>query len=90
MNFLVDKKTIWEFRSHTEQRSTQGKLILSIDLPGLEIGFFGQLNDVVFANQNTLYAFIILKNSSRKGSMQARRVLIYRICTKIFPNWQNR
>ena len=60
-NFLIfrlTRKQFWKCRSHTEQRSTR-KAYFKFDLLDLEIAFFSENEMTVFANQNTLCAFII-------------------------------
>ena len=46
------------------KEAQQGKLILSFDVLGLEIASSLENEKTVFANQNTLYAFIIFFNFS--------------------------
>ena len=41
------------------KEAQQGKPVLSFDILGLEIAFSLENEKTVFANQNTLYAFII-------------------------------
>ena len=62
LNFPVDKETcsFGRFVLTLSKEAQQGKLILSFDLLGLEIVFSLENEMTVFANQNTLYAFIFV------------------------------
>ena len=102
VTFWLTRKQFWKFRSHTEQRSKQGKPILSFDALGLEIAFSLENEKTVQIEIRYMilsfffnFSFLDLQTNkshesqTKKFHANSRGLDFFNICQD-YSNWQKR